>query len=290
MPNARIAAALAAIYLIWGSTFLAMRVALESLPPLTMCGLRYAIAGLLMYGFLRARGAAAPSAREWLGSLLVAVLLLVVGNAGVAIAEAWVPSSVCAILFATIPLWTALFSSLFGRRVLHREWLGLGVGSLGVTLLHLDGDLRARPLGAALVITAAAGMALGSVWMARLRLPAGAMASAAQLVCGGGLLLGLGVLRGEEIEAVSLRSAGALAYLVVFGSIVGFSAYGFLLRRVRPALATSYAYVNPIVAVLLGGSLAGERIGAAALSGMATILLGLGLVALARLDGRRSIG
>jgi drug/metabolite transporter (DMT)-like permease len=277
----RVPLALMAVYVLWGSTFLAMRVAIESFPPLLMCGPRYALAGAAMYGVLRLRGVAAPTPEQWRASLLAAVLVL--ANGAVAIAEQTVASSVCAILFASIPLWAALFSGLWGQRPRGREWLGVLLGSVGVVLLHLEGDLRAIPRGAALVMLGTASMALGSVWTRHLSLPFGPMATAAQLVFGGAVFLRLSVLHRDRLAAVpSPRSVGALLYLAVFGSLVAYTAYTFLQRTVRPALATSDAYVNPVVAVLLGAGLAGERVGLAGLASMGVILAGLALLTLAR--------
>jgi len=252
-----------------------------------MCALRYLLAGTAMYLFLRQRGAPRPTARQWAASALTAVLMLVIGNGAVALAEKTVASSLCAILLASIPLWAALFSGFWGRWPHAREWLGLLLGSVGVILLNLEGNLRANPTGAALVLLAAAGMALGSMWSRHLPLPQGPMASAAQLLSGGVLLFGMSLGNGDRLHALpSVESVGALLYLVVFGSLVGYSAYGYLLRNVRPALATSYAYVNPVVALLLGVGLLGERVGTVGLAGMGTILAGLAVLALTRASSR----
>ncbi len=276
-------AALLAIYLIWGSTYLAIRVALEGFPPLLMAGVRFLIAGGGLYLFLRARGAPAPSRRQWAAVTLIGCLLLVGGNGGVTFAEQWVASGLAAVWIATMPIWAALFAGLLGRWPNRLEWLGLALGLVGVGLLNLESDFQANPIGALSLVVSTMCWGFGSVWSQRLSLPAGLMSSAAEMLAGGSVLLLLGLASGEKIAAApGPRSLFALAYLIVFGSIVAFSAYLYLLKRVRPALATSYAYVNPVVAVGLGVGLGGEHITTAGLVAMAVILGAVGLVALGR--------
>jgi drug/metabolite transporter (DMT)-like permease len=279
--------ALAAVYLIWGSTFLAMRVAIASFPPLLMCGLRYTAAGLVLYATLRARGVRPPTRAEWAGSAVLGLLILVVGNAVVAIAERTVASSLAAMLFATIPLWTALFGGLFGAWPSRRQWSGLLLGAVGVALVCSGGDLRADGGGLALVLLAAAGMGLGAVAVRRLPTPPGAMASAAQLLTSGALLLGTAGVHGDRLPAHPTPAALlALGYLVVFGSFIGYGAYQYLLRTVRPELATSYAFVNPVVALLLGAVVLGEPIAPRAVAGMAVVLIGLTRLRQVRMPAR----
>ena len=159
-----------------------------------------------------------------------------------------------------VPLLTALLAGVWGQWPTGREWVGLAVGFAGIVLLNLDGGLRASPAGAIALLVAAVSWAAGSVWSRRLPLPSGMMASAAQMLCGGAVLLALGAGQHEQWHAHPSRAAfGALAYLV-FGAIAGYSAYTYLLARVRPALATSYAYVNPIIAIALGAAFVGEKI------------------------------
>lgn len=281
--------ALLAVYLIWGSTYLAIRITLESFPPFRMAGIRFVIAGSTLYLLLRLRGAAAPQPRQWAGAALVGALLLVGGNGGVIFAEQWVASGLAALGIATVPIWAALFAGLWGRWPTRGEWLGLGIGFVGVVLLNLDGNLRASPLGAITLLGAAMSWALGTVWSRRLSLPDGLMSSAAQMLTAGGLFLLISLLRGERLAALpSARSLLALLYLIVFGALVAFSAYTYLLNHVKPALATSHAYVNPIVAVALGVGIAGERITGVAIAAMLVILSGVGLLALSK--GRPSAG
>ncbi|MSP60103.1 MAG: hypothetical protein EXR72_07125 [Myxococcales bacterium] len=185
------------------------------------------------------------------------LLLLVGGNGFVAIAEQWVPSGLAAVVVATMPLWAALFARPWGERASWGEWAGLALGFAGVALLRARGGLGDIPAGGLLIIVAPACWALGSVLTPRVTLPAGAMATAAEMLAGGAAMLLLGPLFGERPGIPSLRSLGALAYLIVFGSLVAFSAYGFLLRTTRRAVATSYAFVNPLFALALGAYVGG---------------------------------
>jgi drug/metabolite transporter (DMT)-like permease len=256
-----IVAALAALYLIWGSTYLVMRVCIETIPPFLMGAIRFLTAGTLLYGLLRWRGVPGPTWREWRAAVPIGILLLAGGNGFIALAEQSVSSSVAALAVSTMPLWMAVFTSLAGTRPSRREWLGLFVGFAGIVILQSGGDLRASRAGAVLVLLAPISWAIGSVWSRSLPLATGAMATTTQMLAGGAAMLIIALLRGETLgHGASTRSVGALVYLIVLGSLVAFSAYGFLLRRTRPAIATSYAYVNPIVALILGASLGGEHI------------------------------
>lgn len=263
-----------ALYLVWGSTYLVIRIGIESWPPLLMAGVRFLIAGSLLYGFLRWRGVPAPSWAQWKAAGAIGILLLSCGNGGVTLAEhAGVASGVAALAVATVPLFTLVFGRFFGHRNTRLEWAGIGLGLAGIGLLNLGSNLQASPLGAALILFAAASWAFGSVWSKSLPLPAGPMASAAEMLVGGAALLLGSVLSGERMTQMPTAAGwGALLYLVFFGSILAFSAYMYLLKHVRPAAATSYAYVNPAVAVLLGILFAGEQIGVEECVAMAVII------------------
>ncbi len=252
-----------ALYLIWGSTYLAIRIGVESWPPLLMAGIRFVVAGALMYGFLRWRGVPNPSWQEWKSAAAIGFLLLSCGNGGVTLAEdLGVASGVAALAVATVPLFALLFGLIWGQRTTRLEWAGILLGLAGIGLLNLGSNLQASPLGAALIIFAAAAWSFGSMWSKNLKLPAGPMASAVEMLAGGFALLAGSLLSGERMVAAPTPAGwGALAYLIVFGSIIAFSSYLYLLKNVRPAAATSYAYVNPVVAVLLGIGFAGETIG-----------------------------
>ncbi len=276
-------ACLLAVYVIWGSTYYAIRIALGGLPPFLLVGSRYLVAGAILLVILRARGAAWPTKRQWLNSAMVGALLLGGGNGGVTVAEQWVASSLAAAIIATAPLWAALFSGLFGKWPARLEWVGIVIGLAGVVVLNLEGDLRASPLGAVVLVLAPVCWALGSVLSRRVNLPAGVMSAAAEMLAGGALLFSISVLSGERLTQLPTPAAlGAWVYLVVFGSLVAFSAYMYLIRTVRPALALSYTYVNPIVALLLGVALAGERISPLGLGTIAVMLAGVVFISLAR--------
>ncbi len=278
-PRWGVALALFLLYLVWGSTYLAMRVALEGFPTFRMGALRFLVAGSVLFLIARARGGRLPTAVQWRNSLLVGTLLLAVGNGGVAYAEQTVGSGLAALVVSGMPLWMAFFSGVFGKWPSAGDWAALGLGALGIVLLNLGSDLHGNPAGMFALLLASAAWAFGSLWSRRLSMPAGAMAAAAQMLGGGLVLLGVSVLRGEHFAGPpSARAVGALAYLVVFGSLVAFSAYLYLLARVRPTVASSYAYVNPVVAMLLGAALGGEAMPPVALLATPLILASVAVV------------
>ena len=272
--------ALIALYLIWGSTYLAMRLVVEGMPPLLSAGIRYSIAGTLFFAFLKLRGAAWPSLRQWRDAGMVGVLLLLGGNGAVALAlEQGISSGMAALVVALAPLFALIFATMWGQAVQGRDWLGIALGVAGIMLLNSGSVLSASPAGSILLVMAALIWAFGSMWGKRLQQPPAFMASAVQMLVGGAVLMLAGALRGEAITTMpSTQSLWALAYLIFFGSILGFSSYVYLLATVRPALATSYAYVNPVVAVALGVWLGGEQVDAMELAGMTVILAGVVMV------------
>jgi drug/metabolite transporter (DMT)-like permease len=271
--------ALASVYLIWGSTYLAIRVAVRDFPPFMMTGMRFSIAGGVLYLFLRSRGAAAPNRAQWLAATLAGTLMLVLGNGGLTIAEQWVASGISAVVIASVAIWAAFFAGFWGQWPSSLEWVGIMLGTAGVVILNLGGDLRASPVGAFVLLFAAASFALGSVWSRRLPLPPGLMGSAVEMLTAGGMLLLLSLASGEYLSRLpSLASLASVAYLIVFGAIIAYSSYVYLLQNIRPTLATSYAFVNPIVAVVLGSALLGEHITGTEVLAMAVILIGVMLV------------
>lgn len=205
MPAARrfpllLIGAFLALYLVWGSTYLFIRIGVESWPPMLMAGVRFLIAGGLLYGFLRWRGVPAPTWPQWRAAGAIGFLLLSCGNGGVTVAEhAGVASGVAALAVATVPLFTLLFGLLFGHRNSKLEWAGIALGLVGIGLLNLGSNLQASPIGAALIIFAAASWAFGSVWSKTLPLPQGPMASAAEMLVGGAVLLLGSVVSGERM-------------------------------------------------------------------------------------------
>ncbi|UVM04419.1 drug/metabolite exporter YedA [Pseudomonas laurylsulfatiphila] len=275
-------AAFFALYVIWGSTYLVIRIGVEYWPPLLLAGIRFVIAGTLMYAFLRWRGAPAPTWAQWKAAGVIGVLLLACGNGAVSVAEhTGVASGVAALAVATVPLFTLLCGYFWGARNTRLEWAGIVLGLIGIAMLNLGSNLQSSPLGAALLIFAAATWAFGSVWSKHLPLPQGAMASAVEMLVGGVVLLIASAVSGEHLEKVPpIEGWAALAYLTVFGSIIAFNAYMYLLKHVRPAAATSYAYVNPAVAVLLGIVFVGETIGIEEALAMAVIISAVVLIGL----------
>lgn len=279
LNQANVLLALLAVYILWGSTYLAIRIALESLPPFFMAGFRFFVTGTALYLFLRIRGVKAPTREEFKGAAIVGVLLLLIGNGGVVWAEQWVSSSLAALGVATVPLWTVLFGGIWKRWPTALEWFGVILGFAGVALLNFEGDLQAHPLGALALLIAAISWALGSAWSRNLPLPSGLMAASIEMVCGGLALFLLSFLSGESVTGVpTLRSGLALFYLMFFGALLGFSAYTYLINNVRPALATSYAYVNPLIAVTIGVGLAGESLSKTGFIAMLVIITAVVIV------------
>ncbi len=269
--RALLLAAYAAVYVIWGSTYLAIRFGIDTLPPLGMAAVRFLLAGALLYGWARARGAPRPTRAQWGAATVVGALLLLGGNGAVTWAEQRVPSGIAALLIATEPLWIVLlgWARPGGARPTRLTVLGLALGLAGVAALVGPGSLRGGPsvdpLGAAVVVAGALAWAAGSVWPGRVRLPASApLATGMQMLAGGALLLAASGAAGEPAafrpEAVSPASLAAVGYLVVFGSIVGLSAYVWLLNVEPPERVATYAFVNPVVAVALGWAVAGEPV------------------------------
>ncbi len=283
----QVALALALVYVVWGSTYLAIRFAVETLPPFGMAAARFLVAGAALYLWARARGAARPTAGQWRSAATVGLLLLLGGNGAVVWAEQAIPSSLAALLVSTVPLFMALLEWLHaGQRPTLPVAAGLLAGFVGVVLLVDPTGLAGAsvPLVPALVTTAAAlSWAAGSLYARKAPAPASPLlGSAMQMLAGGLALLFVSVASGEAARfdpaGSSAQSVAALLYLVVFGSLIGFTAYAWLLRNVQPALASTYAYVNPVVAVLLGWALAGEAVGPRTLFASALIVGGVGLI------------
>jgi drug/metabolite transporter (DMT)-like permease len=285
--NLRLIACLAAVYLIWSSTYLVMRIAVSELPPLLMGSVRYSAAGLVVLAVAKQRGAPWPGARQWLAMVPIGALLFLGGNGFVAIGELSVPSGGAAVVCATMPLWVGVLAAASGERPSRREWLALCVGFVGVVVLMGGPSLQGRPLHIVLIVLAPVCWALGSILSRRhaRSSPLDAfMSSAMQMLSGGAVLAIAGIARSERLPAhASAHAWLAVSYLVVFGSLVGFTAYLWLLRHARPVIATSYAYVNPILAVLIGAAASGEALGVTTV--IANVLI-VGAVALALVKPR----
>ncbi|WP_193609405.1 EamA family transporter [Nocardioides lijunqiniae] len=287
-------AALLVVYVVWGSTYLAIAIGIETVPPLLLAGTRYLVAGGLMYAFVarRRRGVrpVGPSgARPWAAAAVVGVMTLSIGNGGVSVAEQSVPSGVAALLVATVPLWMILADRVLnGRRVGLVRGLALLVGLAGVAVLvHPGGDGTGSTSGLVILLVGSASWGFGSVVSGRLSLPADHLRSAAmQMLTGGAALLVAATVSGElgdlDPGRVTLRSLLALAYLVGPGSLLALTAYVVALRTLPTTTVATYAYVNPVVAVTLGALVLSEPVTAHLLVGAAVVTLGVAVSLLAR--------
>lgn len=280
---------LLAMYFIWGSTYLAIRFALDSLPPLLLTGTRLLLAGGILLAYLWSRGERLPPMPQMRNAALVGIMMLGGGVGSVTFAEQWVTSSIAAIVIATMPLWATLFASIGGKRPSGWEWAGLIAGLAGVLLLNIGGDLEANTLGLIILFFAPISWAAGSVLSRKLEMPVGSIAFAIEMLAGGIVLSFLGALRGESIPtSPTTTSLLAWLYLSIFGSLIAYSAYMYLLKKVSVPIATSYAYINPIVAVGLGIAFGGESISILGVGGMVVILGGVGLIAYSQIGVSKS--
>jgi drug/metabolite transporter (DMT)-like permease len=286
----RLAAGLATIYVVWGSTYFAIAAADRTLPPLLMLSARFVIAGALLYGWCAWRGelaSARPGRREWGAAAIVGSLLLVIDTGGVALAEQRVSSGLAALIIATVPLFMVVLDRLVrGVRIPAGGAAGIAAGLVGVGLLVGPGG-RVDALAIVVLLVASFAWAAGSVYARVAPLPRHPLLAAAmQMLCAGVLLAGAGIAMGElsqvRLGAISPASLGALGFLVVFGSILAFTVYGWLLRRTSTQLLSTYAYVNPAVAVFLGWAFAGEQVGGKEIAAGFVILSSVALLLLAR--------
>ena len=295
--RAALLTAFALVYLIWGSTYLVMKFAVASMPPLLMAGTRYGIAGGLLYLFMRLKGEPRPTLQGWGFAVIIGVCLLGFGNGGTTFGVLYLPSGITALLVATVPMFLAVLGWLSGISPRPTKWvaLGLGAGMLGMYLLaaHPTATAVKQPghagLGIAIVLLASLVWSIGSLYAKKHQpVPSPFTSGGMQMLCGGAAMLIVGLMRGEasgfELAQVTTKSWIAYVYLVTFGSIVAFTAYIWLLRVVEPALVGTYAFVNPVVAVLLGWTFAGESLNPQMLGGAALIVVAVVLVLL---GGRR---
>lgn len=244
-----------------------------------MVGVRFTAAGALLYVAMRFLGSPNPSMIEWRNSAIIGFLLPVLGNGTVTHVQQTVSSSVAALAIATAPIWMAIFSSLWGHKITKREWLGVAIGFVGIMLLNLRGSLQGDWLSASLLMLAAASWSFGSVWSKHLPLPKGLMGAACQMLCGGLIAFVLSIFAGERWpEEISTRAWGAMIFMIFLGSIVTYSAFQWLLKNVRPLVASSNTFVNPIVAFIAGVMFAGEVIHTTEYLALAVILVGVFLV------------
>ncbi len=287
-------AAFAAVYVFWGSTYLAIKYTIETLPPFLMAGTRFAIAGSVLFLWARmTRDYETPRREHWRTSFIVGTLLLLGGNGGVVLAQHYISSSLAALLVATEPLWIVLLSWLWLRtgRPSWKVAAGLVVGFFGVYMLiggrgsGFSGDAAAsgQMIGTIAVMLGALFWAAGSIYGLRAPVPRSSLLTAGmQMMAGSISLLIVGLVRGElatfDPAAVSANSLYGFVYLIIFGSLIGFTAYSWLLKNARPTMVSTYAYVNPVVAVLLGWSIAGESLTGQMLIGAAVIVVSVALV------------
>jgi len=282
-PQWKILVAFAALYLIWGSTYLGIKIAIETMPPFLMATTRFLAAGLILYGIYRIRGGAKPNGEQWRHSLVVGGFLIAGGNGIVTFAQQWIDSSMAALIITTNPLFMMVFGwwgKVQGKPSL-RAWISLAVGFAGVALLlGSDGDEVSNGsfFGYALVFVAILFWTLGSVYSKKKPQTIDPwLQSGMQMICGGGVCLVAGLLWGEfeqaDVSAFSLRSYIAFAYLIFFGSLAGFTSYVYLLRHRSPSAVSSHAYVNPVVAVLLGWLILDETLTIGGMIGSGLVLI-----------------
>jgi drug/metabolite transporter (DMT)-like permease len=283
--------AFAALYLIWGSTYLGIRFSIETIPPFLMAGARFVLAGIIMYAIAWAQGIGGSNWRNWRTSCIIGACLLLGGNGGVTISEKYIDSGLAALIVAIVPIYIVLLGWLTGMapRPTPIMWTGLAGGFLGVgTLfgpgLHLHSSGGRNPaIGISILLVTSFIWSAGSLYSRVAKHAASPFVTAAQqMICGGILLLLAGIIRGElprfHPGSVSLLSLGSFIYLVLIGAVVGYTAYIWLLRHCDPAKVATYAYVNPIVAVLLGTFFAGETVTMRTLIAAALIIGSVALI------------
>ncbi len=295
----QIAAAFASIYIIWGSTYLAIMYAVETLPPFIMAGARFLVSGALLYAWSRYRGAAKPTRIHWRNAVIAGGFLLLGGNGAVVWAEQYVPSGLTALLVSILPFWLVIIEWVRPPRERPKAAIlvGLVLGFMGIIVLvgpgNVGGHGDVRPIGAVVLILGSLSWAIGSFWSRDAQLPVSGLLTTGMEMLGGGVLLiivGLmsGELSGFDIHHVSRASAIGLAYLITFGSLLGFTSYIWLLDKVSPARLGTYAYVNPIVAVVLGWAIAGEKLSMRTGVAAAIVICAVALITAAKASPARS--
>jgi drug/metabolite transporter (DMT)-like permease len=283
-----IALCLGTVYIVWGTTYFAIKVALEGMPTYFLVGTRFLVAGSVLLTAQLVRRPRMPTLLEWRNAALLGLLFLVLGNGSVAVAEHHISSGATVALGSVIPLATALWSGVFGQWPRRTEWAAIAVGALGAAIMLMGRDLQASPLGALVVLFGVTSWSFGTVLSRRLHVPPGALGFGAEMFCAGVMALALSAVLAEHWSLPRTAPVWwAWGYLVVFGSLLGFSAFRFVVERVSPTLASSYAYVNPPVALLVGWGLGRESFSASLFIGLPMVLAGVALLAWAH---ARSLG
>ncbi|HEY2780630.1 MAG TPA: drug/metabolite exporter YedA [Steroidobacteraceae bacterium] len=261
------------VYIVWGTTYFAIKVAIQGMAPFFLVGTRFVIAGVLLLGWQALRGQPMPTAKQWRGAALVGFLLLVVGNGGVSVAEHWVSSGATVALISIIPLATALWSGAFGEWPRRSEWFAIALGAVGAAIMLLGRDLQGSMLGTLIILFSAASWSLGTVLSRKVDIPHGPTGFGAEMLTAGLMGLAVSAALGEHWGIPRAPHVWwALGYLVVFGSLIGFSAYRFVVERASPSLAATYAYVNPPVALIVGWWLGSETFSENVLVGLPVVL------------------
>jgi drug/metabolite transporter (DMT)-like permease len=273
-----IGACLLVVYIVWGTTYFAIKVAIEGIAPFFLVGTRFVVAGVLLLGWQALRGAPMPTSKQWGGAALVGVLLLVIGNGGVSVAEHWVSSGATVALISIMPLATVLWSGAFGQWPRRAEWIAILLGGAGAAIMLLGRDLQGSILGTLLILFATASWSLGTVLSRRLDIPHGPTGFGAEMLAAGVIGLIVSAALGERWAIPQAANVWwAWGYLVVFGSLIAFSAYRFVVERVSPSLAATYAYVNPPVALVVGWWLGNETFSGNVLLGLPVVLVAVAL-------------
>jgi len=289
----RLLLAFAAVYLVWGSTYLFIRIAVGSMPPILMGGARMVSAGAILFAIARALGAEAPRPRHWASMTLVGTLLSLLGNGGVVWAARRVPSGLEAVVVASVPLWTVVLDWVrpAGVRPSALTLVGIALGLTGIVLLVDPGSMHGTgamdPLSATVLLIGSLGWASGSLLTRHVSSPRSPLiATALQMLCGGAVMILAALLIGEgralDVAAITHGAWLSFAYLVLVGSLLGFTAYVWLLRNTTPALATTYAYVNPVVALAMGWAFAGERLTARSAIAASVIIAAVAIITIGR--------
>ena len=276
----RVIFALLTVYIVWGSTYFAIHLALASFPPLLLMGTRFIVAGALLYCWKKWHGAPNPTMTEWRSAGIIGILMLGGGMGLTAVGQQYISSGLTAVFIACSPMILSFCTGFFGEWPNKREWLGIFIGFAGAILLAAGGEFSAQAMGIVALLGAIICWNIGSVLSQRkFTLAPGAMGFASEMLIGGVFLIILALFTGENFDApMTTKALAAWFYLVVAGSLLAFTAYMFLLSKVSSALASSYAYVNPLIAVTLGALLGGENLSAREILAMLIILSSVALI------------